>query len=42
MNEEAQAEMLERYQENGLTFKEVKEIKKQQEEKAASEQIEVK
>lgn len=40
MNEEAQAEMLERYQENGLTFKEVKEIKKQQEEKAASEQIE--
>lgn len=40
MNEEAQAEMLERYQENGLTFKEVKETKKQQEEKAASEQIE--
>lgn len=40
MNEETQAEMLERYQENGLTFKEVKEIKKQQEEKAASEQIE--
>lgn len=40
MNEETQTEMLERYQENGLTFKEVKEIKKQQEEKAASEQIE--
>lgn len=40
MNEETQAEMLERYQKNGLTFKEVKEIKKQQEEKAASEQIE--
>ena len=40
INEETQAEMLERYQENGLTFKEVKEIKKQQEEKAASEQIE--
>lgn len=39
MNEEAQAEILERYQENGLTFKEVKEIKKQQEEKAVSEQI---
>lgn len=40
MNEETQAEMLERYQENGLTYKEVKEIKQQQEEKAASEQIE--
>lgn len=39
MNEETQAEMLERYQENGLTYKEVKEIK-QQEEKAAAEQIE--
>ena len=40
MNEETQAEMLERYQENGLTYKEVKEIKRQQEEKAAAEQIE--
>lgn len=40
MNEETQAEMLERYQENGLTYKEVKEIKQQQKEKAAAEQIE--
>ena len=40
MNEETQAEMLERYQENGLTYKEVKGIKQQQEEKAAAEQIE--
>lgn len=32
--------MLERYQENGLTYKEVKEIKQEQEEKAAAEQIE--
>lgn len=40
MNEETQAEMLERYQENGLTYKEVKEIKQQQEEKVAAEQIE--
>lgn len=40
MNEETQTEMLERYQENGLTYKEVKEIKQQQEEKAAAEQIE--
>lgn len=40
MSEEAQAEMLARYQENGLTYKEVKEIKQQQEEKAAAEQIE--
>lgn len=40
MNEETQAEMLERYRENGLTYKEVKEIKQQQEEKAAAEQIE--
>ena len=40
MNEEAQAEMLERYRENGLTYKEVKEIKQEQEEKAAAEQIE--
>lgn len=39
MNEETQAEMLERYQENGLTYKEVKEIKQEQEEKAAAEQI---
>lgn len=40
MNEETQAEMLERYQENGLTYKKVKEIKQEQEEKAAAEQIE--
>jgi ParB family chromosome partitioning protein len=40
MNEETQAEMLERYQENGLTYKEVKEIKQQQEEKAAAAQTE--
>lgn len=40
MNEETQAEMLEHYQENGLTYKEVKEIKQQQEEKAAAAQIE--
>lgn len=40
MNEETQEEMLERYQENGLTYKEVKEIKQQQEEKAAAEQTE--
>lgn len=40
MNEETQAELLARYQENGLTYKEVKEIKQQQEEKAAAEQIE--
>lgn len=40
MNEETQAEMLARYRENGLTYKEVKEIKQQQEEKAAAEQIE--
>lgn len=40
MNEETQEEMLERYQENSLTYKEVKEIKQQQEEKAAAEQIE--
>lgn len=39
MEEETQQEMLECYQENGLTFKEVKEFKKQQEEKAAAEQI---
>lgn len=40
MNEETQAEMLERHKENGLTYKEVKEIKQEQEEKAAAEQIE--
>lgn len=40
MNEETQEEMLERYQENGLTYKEVKEIKQQQEEKAAAGRIE--
>ena len=40
MNEETQEEMLERYQENGLTYKEVKEIKQQQEEKAAAGQTE--
>lgn len=40
MNEGTQAEMLERYQENGLTYKEVKEIKQEQEEKAVAEQIE--
>lgn len=40
MNEETQAEMLERHWENGLTYKEVKEIKQEQEEKAAAEQIE--
>lgn len=40
MNEETQAEMLERYQQNGLTYKEVKEIKQEQEEKAAAAQIE--
>jgi ParB family chromosome partitioning protein len=40
MNEETQAEMLERHQENGLTYKEVKEIKQEQEEKAAAERIE--
>lgn len=39
MNEEAQQSMLQRYEENGLTFKEVREIKKQQEEKA-TEQLE--
>ena len=39
MAEEAQKEMLQRYQENGLTFKEVREIKKEQEEKKAAEQI---
>ena len=31
--------LLNQYKENGLTFKEVKEVKRQQEEKAAAEQI---
>lgn len=39
MNAEDQKQMLERYHENGLTFKEVKDIKKQQEEKAKTQQI---
>lgn len=42
MNEETQAEMLERYQENGLTYKEVKEIKQQQEEKQQQNRLKVK
>lgn len=40
MTEEVQKQMLERYRENGLTFKEVREAKKQQEEAAAAAQIE--
>lgn len=40
MSQEAQEKILDRYRENGLTFKEVKEIKKQQEEEAAAAQIE--
>lgn len=40
MNEETQEEMLERYQENGLTYKEVKEIKQQRKPKTAAGQIE--
>ena len=36
MSQEAQEKILDRYRENGLTFKEVKEIKKQQEEEAAA------
>lgn len=40
MTEAAQKQMLERYRENGLTFKEVREAKKQQEEAAAAAQIE--
>ena len=39
MTEEAQKQMLERYRENGLTFREVREAKKQQEEAAAAAQI---
>ena len=39
LKEDEQKEMLEQYKENGLTFKEVKEAKRQQEEKAAAEQI---
>ena len=39
LKEDEQKEMLEQYKENGLTFKEVKEAKRQQEEKAAEEQI---
>lgn len=39
MDAQMQEEMLERYRENGLTFREVKEFKKWQEEKAAEEQI---
>lgn len=40
MTEEAQKKMLERYRENGLTWKEVKEAKKAAEEARAAEQIE--
>ena len=39
LQEESQKVLLNKYKENGLTFKEVKEIKRQQEEKAAAEQI---
>ena len=39
LQEESQKVLLNQYKENGLTFKEVKEIKRQQEEKAAAEQI---
>lgn len=39
LQEERQKVLLNQYKENGLTFKEVKEIKRQQEEKAAAEQI---
>ena len=39
LQEESQKVLLDQYKENGLTFKEVKEIKRQQEEKAAAEQI---
>lgn len=38
MNAEDQRQMLERHRENGLTFKEVKDIKKQQEEKSRTGQ----
>lgn len=40
MTEEAQKKMLERYRENGLTWKEVKEAKKAADEAKAAEQIE--
>lgn len=40
MTEESQKQMLERYRENGLTFKEVREVKRQQEEVKAAAQIE--
>lgn len=39
LQEESQKVLLNQYKENGLMFKEVKEIKRQQEEKAAAEQI---
>lgn len=39
LQEESQKVLLNQYKENGLTFKEVKELKRQQEEKAAAEQI---
>lgn len=39
LQEKSQKVLLNQYKENGLTFKEVKEIKRQQEEKAAAEQI---
>ena len=39
LQEESQKVLLNQYKENGLTFKEVKKIKRQQEEKAAAEQI---
>ena len=39
LQEESQKVLLNQYKENGLTFEEVKEIKRQQEEKAAAEQI---
>lgn len=39
MEEDGQKELLERYKDTGLTFKEVKEAKRQQEEKATAEQV---
>lgn len=39
MEEDGQKELLEQYKNNGLTFKEVKEAKRQQEEKATAEQV---
>lgn len=39
LQEESQKVLLNQYKENGLTFKEVKEVKRQQEEKAVAEQI---